>query len=102
MKTTHVTITSLFVVLAACGGHRSKDTYARGTDLQRACCENLSAGARDKCLGDLVRIEDRAVQSSSANQQTYACVVEHFTCDPASGHATQPSAQAQLECIQEL
>ena len=39
---------------------------------------------------------------SPVNQSTFACVVDHFTCDPTTGHATKDSAQAQLECIQDL
>lgn len=101
MKTTLVTIASLLFAFA-CGGRHPTDTYARGASLQQQCCEHLQGAGRDSCLHELVRIDDRAVQESPANQQTYACVVQHFTCDPATGHATTASAQAQLECIQEL
>lgn len=100
VKTTLVTGWLLFAI--ACGGSSRGDTYAKGSHLQQECCEHLSGGARDKCLGELPKVEDKQVQSSSANQATYACVVQHFTCDKATGHATQASAQAQLECIQEL
>ncbi len=100
MNTTLVTICCL--ALAACGSRSHGDTYARGTNLQQQCCESLAGSARDRCLSDIVRVDDKAVVSSSANQQTYACVVDHFTCDAATGHATQASAQQQLECIQEL
>lgn len=93
------------VSLAACGGGgggSKGDTYTRATDVQGACCENLAGEGRTQCLQQVVRIDDAGVAKSSINQQTYACVVEHFTCDPASGKPTQQSAQAQLECIQEL
>jgi hypothetical protein len=89
--------------LAACGGGGStKDTYARATDVQGACCENLKGDERTRCLQQVVRIEDAGAAKTSLNQQTFACVVEHFTCDPASGRPTQESAQEQLECIQQL
>ena len=87
---------------AACGGAKRTDTYARGTDVQSSCCENLAGPARDSCLSQVVKIDDAAVASTSVNQATYACVVEHFACDASTGKPTQPSAQAQLECIQDL
>ncbi len=92
---------AVVIALAACGGSKKPDnTYARATSAQQACCEHAGAN-RDTCLKDIVRVEDFA-QQSAANQATYACVVDHFTCDPATGHATQPSAQAQIDCIQDL
>jgi hypothetical protein len=90
-------------VLGACGGGakpKDSNTYAKATSAQQACCEHAGAN-RDGCLKDIVRVEDFA-QQSEANQATYACVVDHFTCDPATGHATPPSAQAQIDCIQDL
>jgi hypothetical protein len=96
-------IATAFFALAACGsGSKQTDTYARATDVQGKCCENLAGAGRDSCLKSVVRIEDAAVASTSVNQQTYACVVDHFVCDPGTGKPTQPSAQAQLECIQDL
>ena len=97
---------ALLVALAtaACGGgggHKNDNTYARATDVQQSCCEHLSGPGRDQCLQKIVRVEDFA-QKAPANQSTYACVAEHFTCDTATGHATQQSAQAQIDCIQEL
>jgi hypothetical protein len=90
------------VLLAACGGGGHKtDTYARATDAQQACCEHLQGDGRTGCLQKIVRV-DALAQQSSANQSTYGCVVEHFECDPATGHATQKSAQAQIDCIQDL
>jgi hypothetical protein len=89
--------------LAACGGGgSSRDTYTRATDVQAACCEHLAGDARTQCLQQVVRVEDPGVAKSSINQQTYACVVDHFTCEPSTGKPTQESAQAQLECIQDL
>ena len=91
--------------LAACGGGSSAkphDTYAKGTEVQQACCEHLAGGPRDQCLQSIVRVDDKEVATTSVNQQTYDCVVSHFTCDPTTGRPTRDSAQAQLECIQDL
>lgn len=88
--------------LVACGGSSSRDTYTRASDVQRQCCEHLDGDGRTQCLQQVVKIDDPGVAKTSINQQTYACVVDHFTCDPATGKPTQASAQAQLECIQDL
>lgn len=90
------------LTLAACGGGKRTDTYARATQVQEQCCEHLQGPARDDCLRKIVRVGDPEVAKTKVNQQQYACVIEHFTCDPATGHATQASAQAQLDCIQDL
>ncbi len=90
-------------LVGACGGGskpKESNTYVRASSVQQECCEHAGAN-RDSCLKDIVRVEDFA-QQSPQNQATYACVADNFTCDPASGHATQPSAQAQLDCIQDL
>lgn len=94
---------ALSLALAACGGGGGKktDTYARGTEAQAACCEHLTGGARDTCLSEIVRVEDPAAAATSTNQATYACVVEHFVCDPNTGKPTQASAQAQYDCIED-
>jgi hypothetical protein len=93
--------TLLAVLLAACGGGSHRDTYAKATDTQQSCCEHLGGPGRDQCLQKIVRVEDFA-RTSQQNQATYACVVDHFTCDAQTGHATQQSAQAQIDCIQDL
>jgi hypothetical protein len=90
------------ITLAACGGGHRGDTYARATQEQEQCCEQLSGPTRDECLQKLVRVSDPEVARTQTNQDQYACVQEHFVCDPTSGHATQQSAQAQLDCIQDL
>ena len=87
------------------GGNKATkrgDTYLAATDVQEKCCEHLSGGARDNCLGNIVRVPDESVAHSQQNQQTYACVQEHFVCDPTTGMPTQESAQEQLDCIQDL
>lgn len=91
------------VALAACGGGGGKktDTYAKGTEAQAQCCEHLTGGARDSCLSEIVRVEDPQAASTSTNQATYACVVEHFVCDSSTGKPTQASAQAQYDCIED-
>ncbi len=94
---------ALAILASACGGGgKHKDTYARGTQVQEQCCENLSGPGRDECLKKIVRVEDPEVAKTEANQRQYACVAEHFVCDPTAGHATQASAQAQMDCIQDL
>jgi hypothetical protein len=91
------------VLAAGCGGGKKRgDTYARAEVAQQKCCEHLAGAPRDQCLGSLVRVDDAQVARTSTNQETYACVAEHFVCDPATGHATQVSAQQQLDCIQDL
>lgn len=96
---------ALALLAAACGGgggSKKTDSYARGTQVQEQCCENLKGPDRDQCLQKIVKVGDPEVAKTEVNQQQYACVVEHFVCDPASGHATQPSAQAQMDCLQDL
>ena len=78
------------------------DTYAKATNAQESCCENLAGEARAACLQKIPRVEDPNVAASRVNQDTYACVVEHFACNAATGTATTASAQSQLECIQDL
>ena len=51
---------------------------------------------------DVPRIDDPAIASNERNQQTFACMVEHFVCNPATGRPTPASAQAQLDCIEDL
>jgi hypothetical protein len=64
------------------------------------CCEGLSdASARSACLADVPRTEDEA---SPINQETFQCIERHFRCDPATGRATRESAQAQLDCLNDL
>ncbi|MCB9560877.1 MAG: hypothetical protein H6708_10760 [Kofleriaceae bacterium] len=89
--------------LAACGGHGGHgDSYRAATSEQEACCEHLDGDARAQCLAQIVRVDDPAVAASDPNQATYRCIERNFTCDPASGHATPASAQAQYDCIADL
>lgn len=93
----------VLVALVACGAPASQsDTHAKATDVQGACCENLEGAGRDQCLREIVRADDPAVAGTRTNQATFDCVAEHFTCNPSTGRATQASAQAQHDCIEDL
>ncbi len=93
---------ALAVGLVACGGGGGhSDTYAKATDEQAQCCEHLRGPDRDRCLSEIVRVDDPEAAKTSTNQATYACVVEHFVCDPTTGKPTQASAQAQYDCIED-
>ncbi|HUQ05698.1 MAG TPA: hypothetical protein VM261_24510 [Kofleriaceae bacterium] len=109
----HATLGLLFVagialLTGACGGGggskaKRGNTYVAATSAQEQCCEHLGAGGpRDSCLSSIVRVPDESVAGSQENQATYACVQEHFVCDPSTGMPTQESAQSQLDCIQDL
>jgi hypothetical protein len=90
-------------VAVACGGSPSKQSYKKAVSKQESCCGQLGdPAAREACLSGIVRVDDPAVQSSDANLATYACIERHFACDRTTGRATQPSAQAQLDCINDL
>ena len=88
------------LLLAACGGSKRADHYAAATSAQERCCEKASD--RDTCLQQIVRAPDAEVAGTPVAQASYACVQEHFECDELTGRATAASAQAQLDCIQEL
>ena len=98
---TRVCLAAALALVAACGGSSKRvDHYAVATDRQEQCCEQASD--RDDCLRAIVRAPDDDVAHAPANQQTFACVQEHFECDLSTGRATPASAQAQLDCIQDL
>lgn len=92
----------LSLALAACGGGKHTDSYAKATTEQQACCDNLGGADRDQCLASLVTVEDPAIASTDANQASYRCVDAHFVCDPQTGRASAESAQEQYDCIAEL
>ena len=99
-----VPLTLALALVAACGGGRGgkkSDTYAKGTDAQAQCCESLAGAERSTCLSEIVRVGDPAAAQTSTNQATYACVVEHFVCNPQTGKPTPSSAQAQYDCIED-
>jgi len=94
----HAWILGLAAALAACGGKHT-DSYKQATTEQQACCENLDGQPRTQCMESIVTIDDPAASRDGDNQRTFRCVEDHFTCDPATGHATQESAQEQYDCI---
>ena len=96
-----VPLTLALLVACGGGGRKRTDTYAKGTDTQAQCCEHLSGADRDRCLSEIVRVEDPEAAKTSTNQATYACVVEHFVCNPQTGKPTVASAQAQYDCIED-
>lgn len=101
-RATVVIATLVAAITAACGGGARGDTYAKATQVQEQCCEHLQGRGRDQCLAGVTRVDDPGAAKTGTNQQTFACVVEHFVCDPQTGHATQPSAQEQYDCIADL
>lgn len=101
--TRFVAATLLLLSTVACGQpQKREDTYARATDVQGACCENLGGSDRDQCLRDIVRVDDPAASQTGTSQATSSCVAQHFVCDPQRGKATPASAQAQYDCLEEL
>ncbi len=98
----HAWILGLATWLAGCGGASHGDTYRAATSAEQRCCENLAGAPRDQCLAELVKVDDPAVAGDSANQATYACIEDHFVCDPSTGRASKDSAQAQYDCIADL
>ncbi|HVK82988.1 MAG TPA: hypothetical protein VM513_02725 [Kofleriaceae bacterium] len=95
-------LTAIVLGLSACRTSKHNDTYARGTQLQEECCEHLDGANRDACLREVVRVDDPGAAPTATNQQTYACVVEHFVCDPRTGREPPASAQAQHDCTDDI
>ena len=61
-------------------------------------CADRKGEERSTCENDVVR----SVRSSKVSRSTYACVQRHFVCDGMTGTATKASAQAQLDCINDI
>lgn len=95
------TLLGALALVGACGGNKRADTHARATNVQAECCQHLQAGERDRCLAEVPKVDDPQVAKHPTSQRTFSCVAQHFVCDRATGRPTQPSAQAQLECIQD-
>ena len=76
--------------------------HAAGGALPDLLGAGLLALATGALAGGIVRAPDPDVARAPANQATFACVQENFVCDPSTGRATAASAQAQLDCIQDL
>jgi hypothetical protein len=90
----------LLGVTAASCATTNANYYRPALAAQESCCKGLTdPGARNACLADVPRTQDEA---SSINQETFSCVQRNFRCDPATGRATHESAQAQLDCLNDL
>lgn len=90
------------LAVAACGAAAS-NYYQTAIAKQEDCCDRLGdPAAVTACRQGIPRVDNPAAESSSVNQDTFQCVDRYFTCDAATGRATQPSAQAQLDCITDL
>jgi hypothetical protein len=90
----------LIVVAASACASTGAAHYQNALSAEEQCCRGLrDPAARDSCLAEIPRTED---QSSTLNQETFACVERHFRCDVATGRATRDSAQLQLDCLNDL
>ena len=90
---------SLMVGAAACAS-TDVNHYKTALGSQEQCCNRVAdANAKQACLADIPRTQDEA---STINQETFQCVQNNFTCDPATGRATRESAQKQLDCLNDL
>jgi hypothetical protein len=95
---------SVFLLqLAACGGSAKSSHYERALSKQESCCQGLQDDKdRANCMENIVRIHDESVEDSQVNEASFRCVEKDFVCDRATGHATQESSQAALDCISDL
>ncbi len=95
--TIRVVAAALLVLAAGCGG----TNHVRAATAKReSCCDRLANPAeRAACRGEIPRVEDATEESARINQQTFYCMNQHFVCDASTGRATQPSAQQQLDCL---
>lgn len=85
----------------ACGA--APNYYKRSITKQETCCANVqNPDAKNACLAEIKRADSDAVAESPTNQETFSCVDRYFECDPATGTATRESAQAQLDCLNDL
>ncbi|NMC72559.1 MAG: hypothetical protein GYA57_21220 [Myxococcales bacterium] len=85
-----------------CGG-AATNYYTSAVTRQEECCDRLAdAAARESCRAQIRRVDSEAAANTDVNQQTFRCVDRYFECDPATGRATRDSAQAQLDCLNDL
>ena len=90
----------LFAVLGPACATTDTNHYRPAVANQEQCCRKLAdANAQQACVVDIPRTQDEA---SAINQETFQCVANNFTCDPATGRATRDSAQKQLDCLNDL
>jgi hypothetical protein len=94
---------SAAMTLTAGGCGATARSYSSAVSAQEECCGELAdAAARDECRASIRRVDGEAAASSEVNRQTFECVERYFECDPTTGRATRESAQAQLDCIDDL
>ncbi|MBI5500907.1 MAG: hypothetical protein HY907_11745 [Deltaproteobacteria bacterium] len=95
-------LAAAIVAAAGCGG-AAQNAYRSAMAKQEQCCDGLAdSSAASACRDAIPRVDNPAAESSDVNQDTFGCIDRHFQCDAATGRATQPSAQAQLDCITDL
>jgi len=101
---TLVALAALAASALACGAaDTTPNHYAAAVNRQEQCCDGLAdPAARDECRAQIRRVDSEAAANTDVNQQTFECVERYFQCDPATGRATQESAQAQLDCLSDL
>jgi hypothetical protein len=94
----------MLVVACAGGQHpgkRSSASYDKAVAMEDACCDKLDMGGATSCKQGVMRV-DPETRGDDLNRETFACVASKFVCDPTTGKATKSSAQAQLDCIDDL
>jgi hypothetical protein len=97
--TCSIRVLLLGVMLAGCAT-TATSAYGPAIVSQEQCCDRLAdPNARNTCRGEIPRTQDEA---SPINQETFQCVQRNFKCDAATGRATRESAQAQLDCLNDL
>jgi hypothetical protein len=91
-------------LLACAGLQHTKPTgaYDHAVAVQESCCDHLGTDdARGACKQSIARTDAESA-GDPLSRESFGCVAEHFTCDAATGQATHESAQAQLDCIDDL
>ena len=97
-----VVIWACALAAIGCGG-AAQNAYRAAMAKQEQCCDRLAdSSAATACRDAIPRVDSPAAETSDVNQETFGCVERHFECDASTGRATQPSAQAQLDCITDL
>jgi len=102
-------LAGLFLVAAlaasalGCGAAATTNYYATAISKQEQCCDGLAdAAAKAECRAQIRRVDSEAAANTDVNQRTFECVDSYFQCDSATGRATRESAQAQLDCLNDL
>jgi hypothetical protein len=87
---------------SGCGG-ATVNYYTSAVTRQEQCCDGIAdAAAREACRAQIRRVDGESVANTDVNQETFACIDRYFRCDAATGRATRDSAQAQLDCLNDL